>query len=272
MNLPDLLMAGRFTAVEKYRQNLNFNWLTLHISGLKRYEVYDRYGKLVCRMNGNDTPCLALGCVGMSVDFEYGENRENFVAMLDFPELSYQEDKHCFVCDYNNEKLTLRNMVKLTRAQIIPVVDSFQQIVRFLRSEDTREHLQARLIFCDLFNLMLKQPDLNDPVADFKQKIELDATWKYTLEELSGQMKYNRDYLRREFQRRYQISPHEYRTKKRLQDIVNLLSNTSLSIKEIAFHLGMKNASYLNIFLKQHFNATPKQIRKQAQEESGKFI
>ena len=119
---------------------------------------------------------------------------------------------------------------------------------------------------------MLKQPDLNDPVADFKQKIELDATWKYTLEELSGQMKYNRDYLRREFQRRYQISPHEYRTKKRLQDIVNLLSNTSLSIKEIAFQLGMKNASYLNIFLKQHFNATPKQIRKQAQEESGKFI
>ncbi|MEG1979515.1 MAG: hypothetical protein RR060_02255 [Victivallaceae bacterium] len=141
MNLPDLLMAGRFTAAEKYRQNIKYPWLSLHLSGLMRHEIYDRRGKLVSRLSGNDLPCLSLGDAGMSVDFEYGEKRENFVIMLDFPGLSYLEDEHCFICNYHNEKLKLRNIVRLEQAQIIPISDAFEQIVRLLRAEDTRQHL-----------------------------------------------------------------------------------------------------------------------------------
>ena len=57
------------------------------------------------------------------------------------------------------------------------------------------------------------------------------------------------------------FSPHQYFLKLKLEESKDLLLNTNLSSKEIAYRLGFDNAAYFVYCFRQHFNQTPLEYR-----------
>ena len=45
-----------------------------------------------------------------------------------------------------------------------------------------------------------------------------------------------------------------------LQKILHLFAHTQLTLKEVAFAVGMKNVTHLNSLLKAHYGKTPSQL------------
>ena len=72
---------------------------------------------------------------------------------------------------------------------------------------------------------------------------------------------FSRDYLRLLFQQTYHISPKEYQNNKRMTMIVELITKTDISLKEIAVLAELKNTTHLNSLIKKQYKLTPGQLR-----------
>ena len=70
----------------------------------------------------------------------------------------------------------------------------------------------------------------------------------------------NRDLLRQRFIERYNLTPREYRIRKRLVRILHLFTYSDMSLKEIAADVGMKNVTHLNALIRKYYGKTPRQL------------
>ena len=103
---------------------------------------------------------------------------------------------------------------------------------------------------------------LLSPAEHFKQLIDDDENWKFSLEELARRCGYSFDYLRQMFLEEYHILPVEYRNNHRMQVIMQKIIYTREPIKEIAGSVGISHVSYLNILLKRHYGKSPGELCK----------
>ena len=96
-----------------------------------------------------------------------------------------------------------------------------------------------------LFRRFLEAEQKTDDLVElFRKKIDADEKWEKSLEEICAELGYGRDRLRNEFFNRYKIAPNEYRARRRLQKILNLFAESRLTLKEVAFEVGMRNATH----------------------------
>ncbi len=68
-------------------------------------------------------------------------------------------------------------------------------------------------------------------------------------------------YIIDSFKAEYNITPHQYIIQKKIQLAKNYLTNTNLSIKDIASKLNFENAHYFSAFFKSKTNMTPTDFR-----------
>jgi len=72
----------------------------------------------------------------------------------------------------------------------------------------------------------------------------------------------NTDYLNRLFQRELQQSCRTYLARRRIERARELLSDLTLSIKEIAVQVGAGSAASFNHMCQRHWRCSPAQMRK----------
>ena len=63
------------------------------------------------------------------------------------------------------------------------------------------------------------------------------------------------------------FSPQQYFLNLKLEESKDLLLNTSLSSKEIAYRLGFDTATYFNRIFRQHYKQTPIEFRNSVHKE-----
>lgn len=80
---------------------------------------------------------------------------------------------------------------------------------------------------------------------------------------LSREFGLSENYISRYFRQHLQESLQQYVTRYRLKETVNLLNNTSLSVKEIAYRMGYVDSSHLIRVFRQFYHLSPSQYRKQ---------
>ena len=81
------------------------------------------------------------------------------------------------------------------------------------------------------------------------------------LDQIARQVHLAPKYFQRKFATAFQITPHEYLTRKRMNKARELLLNSLLSIKEIALQLGYNNQFYFSRAFRRHFGCNPLQFR-----------
>ncbi len=272
MQMPHVIGAGVYRRAEKYRQTIPAKWLSFYVKGLIKSTSYYPDGKL-CRIFSDDNcPRILVSTPGMVTDFMFGPDRENWVIMLDFPALDYNPERHEIYLQDDDRHYVLPDSIPVAEPDFQATRDLFAAITTSFRSALPQDLLKADLLCSYLFSTFFTGRLTDDPVDTLKRLIDEDSRWENSISELCRRVGYNRDYLRREFQTRYQISPGEYRTRRRLQEIMHLITYTHLSLKEIAYQTGMKHVTHLNALLKQHYGKTPTELCRKYRRYDVDFI
>gem|GEM_PF-1349652 len=81
------------------------------------------------------------------------------------------------------------------------------------------------------------------------------------LEEIASKTFLNPIYFLRLFKQNFNITPHQYLLKKRLDEACSMLRRTKLSINDISQALGFCNQFYFSKTFKKHYGKTPSQYR-----------
>ncbi len=107
------------------------------------------------------------------------------------------------------------------------------------------------------------QPEQNPQLYDRARQIidESFADNAFNIEFLARKLNIHRSILSRKFKARFGVTAIEYLTMCRIQNMLSLLNETELSIKEIAAESGFTDASYAIKKVKKLTGKTPKKIR-----------
>ena len=236
----------------------------LYVQGLKHSVERFPDGKLRTRDVSSRVPSLRLYFPGGVSEYEYDNIRENWWVTFADPAPVYYDfaQKHP-VFNLNGVKVPVQSEIPLAPAEIPAVRMAFAEIHSGWQSETLLGRATAELILSGVLARFLKEEFhfASPALADrYKQLIDADIQWQYSLEELSCKLGVKRDHARACFFKKYGISPGKYRIQQRLGHIMDLISTSNLSAKEIAWQCGLKNVTYLNALTQKHFDATPSEL------------
>lgn len=269
MNLPKIFNPGvyRHRQVGHHMVVPHF-WISLNVSGLVRSINYDMDGNLLSSYehtaDSRPHQLLSIGVPGFWSDFEYDSTRENWVIFLEWNALSYDKKNRKILLDYDGVQLELPLSIPLQPSETESLRNQFNTIREYHNSGIPGNQLSAAIMIQSIFLRFLTQPaGVDDTVELLRKRIDNDEKWEKSISAHCREMGICRDTVRTLFTNRYKIPPGEYRLRKRLQKVLNLFAYSNLSLKEIAFETGMKNATHLNSLIRKYYGRTPSALRRE---------
>ena len=254
----NILNITRYTHAQKARLTYEHTVISFSISGLVRHSLLTL--PIVAK-----APFLYILPAGMEVEFEYNHKRENWSIVLDIPAITAGRGPSSIIYKRQPQEIELPSAL-----QIIPEhVSGWEG--EFIRMRDAfQAGTPADLLRCEtgIYNILRyfldRRPDMYHATAaaHLRWLIDNDLQAETTLEELSLRCGYSPDHLRIMFEKQYNLSPLEYRNRKRMVTALDLLGNSDLRVKEIATRLGFRHVSHFSNMFKTHFGFTPSQALK----------
>ena len=264
MILPKIINAGVYRNAQKSTQIVPTLFLGLYLKGLIKHTTYAPDGTVLGALTSDVKPSISLTPPGFRLDFEYGPDRENWVIMLSFPAMKYNEEDHQLYWNYNGVPLAVPRRIELNSEEIAEFSHRFRMVNSLYASALPRNLLEAELNVLRIMERFIQEPHREDDMAElFRKQLDDDQGWNYSITEHCARLGVNRDRLREKFFARYKIEPGEYRAQMRLRKIRHLLAYSDLTLKEIAFEIGMKNLSHLSGFVRQRCGKSPSQLRRE---------
>jgi AraC-like DNA-binding protein len=221
-------------------------------------------GKLIENYREDPGPYLFLRWAGMKTTFEYCAPRKNWVTMFSCEGLEVTNGGSNLVLNWNDHQFELPVNLPVSDSMLPVYRNRFQEMTQKYNSGLPKNIFCAELMLLNLLETMLNSsssPNMASPVEKFKKLIDDDKKFEYNISEFSEMCGFSKDYLRLLFQQTYHISPKEYQNNKRMTMIVELITKTDISLKEIAFLAGLKNITHLNYLIKKKYDLTPGQLR-----------
>ncbi|MBE6965438.1 MAG: helix-turn-helix transcriptional regulator [Ruminococcaceae bacterium] len=142
----------------------------------------------------------------------------------------------------------------------------FEEIIRCCRSNDASEKLHCnallmQLIF-ELFHSLHSKKKYSDAVRLCIGYMEENYKEGITLEKLGELSGYSHIHIMRLFRQETGQTPHEWLTGIRINRAKNLLSDSNLTLEEIADECGFRSPSHFKILFKKLCGFTPGTYRK----------
>jgi AraC-like DNA-binding protein len=85
--------------------------------------------------------------------------------------------------------------------------------------------------------------------AEFAEPLDLDA--------LARAAYFSRHHFLREFRREFELTPHQYLTRRRLEIAKQLLANTDLSVTEVCLAVGFSSLGSFSTLFRKHVGRSP---------------
>ena len=260
-----IYMAGYNTEPLKGSHVVKEFGVGLYVSGLKRSKYVLPDGAV---LEMPTQPSLRLYLPGMHSSYEYTTPRENWWVVLKQPSpIYYDFAMRKIVWKIDGHTIPLPYAVVLEAAEIPVARQIFSEINSKLQSNLPRENLEAELLLSSILMRFVqdKNPVSNDDMSvaeKLKRLIDNDEAWNCSIEVLCDHLGVSRDHARKCFFSRFRILPRDYRIRRRISRIIELLNTTELSIKEIAERCGISNATYLSGLIRDNCGISPKELRK----------
>lgn len=127
-----------------------------------------------------------------------------------------------------------------------------------------RNHL-GMVVFYEYFyqaNLLEKELPLPKSIIKAKRFIEENYSQEFNLTDIAEQASLSKQYLTTLFKQHIGSSPTEYLWKIRTEHGGHLLSQTNLSVSEIAYKCGFKNPFHFSKRIKNDYGYSPKELRR----------
>lgn len=147
--------------------------------------------------------------------------------------------------------------------------DTFEKIAALCQSKSDADLLLAnsmilRLIYdLDREVRVLRQRQQSDVITTVKNYIREDLTQDLSLKAIADRVAFSPTYLHTVFLQKTGVTLHKYVEKKRIQKSVELLTNTSLTLTEIALECGFGSQSYYSYAFKKAMGLSPRKYVKE---------
>lgn len=130
---------------------------------------------------------------------------------------------------------------------------------------DQKVHLEiSKIVYSILVDLINIEDEIT-PSSDIAltAKYVLDARHHYNtkIKDLAKYLCVSEVYLIKKFKEAYGVTPHQYVLNKRIGIAKNLLTNSTLSVAEIALQLSFNDEHYFSNIFKQKTGVTPSEFR-----------
>lgn len=266
-----IIHSDVYRHVQKQKQITHCIFLGLCISGLK-YSVRrcPAGGRVLSAKWPDDPfePALLLTPKGTEIDFEYDASRENWVIACEIPALHYETGSKGFLLEYRDTRLFLPFVKKIKQSRAGVFRTRFHEITELYKSGVPANLCAAEakagdILACFFLDSSSAEKNKTTPAQRFKSLIDSDMHFSKTLSELSREAGYSQEHLRVLFAAQFHTDPVKYRQQKRLHEIIRLMAETDLSLKEITDRVGMKNTTHLYSFLKKMYPVSPKELLEQ---------
>ena len=265
----EIVHCGLYNRPETYVQELIFTHIGLVIGGLDYMNIHAQTAGEPFHLATSEPPFLALLPAGMTIDFRFNRRRENWVIQCRTPELRPDPRLHCsrLKTDENSE-LLIPMIRPVTMEQAFAFRERFSRIGELHRAGTPADAAAAEWTAIGILGELLSEETSGrdrppSPAARLRALIDADRRFRRTIGELSREAGATPGHLRRLFLEEFQISPGEYRARRRLGRIMELIDGNELGLKEIAEEVGMRNVTHLHAFVRERCGVTPGELQKQ---------
>lgn len=209
----------------------------------------------------NSTPFIWFGPQGSTIEFEYGSDRENFAILIESDHIR-QSDNFGSIDIFNGEEwLSIPCISMLHRKTITGWRMHFMSMLEAFRHPTAANRLRVELGVLHTISYLIEQTSISEasnPAVRLKEQLDAD-TWDHSIEELSADIGLSSDHLRTLFKDAFGMSPKAYRERRRMGLANELIVNGNLSIKEIAYTLGFKQATHFSAAFSSFYGYPPKE-------------
>ncbi len=243
--------------VHRYAQTASwanqYPLLGLYVRGL-------RWRRTLEGLQTEFSPGLILRPAGVTSEYEYGPDRENWVIQIITPDIIECKTAGMVAVRSNQRTILLPRFTPLSPTRLPHFQFLFNKIQEEFRDPSAIGQLRARGTVITVLTHILdhyNNDDQSSPARRLKRLIDEDDSWSRNLDELSRSCNISPDHVRRLFQSEFGIKPQDYRNQRRLRLATQLLENTPLRIKEIAEKLGFRHVSHFSMVYRKAFGICP---------------
>ena len=164
--------------------------------------------------------------------------------------------------------ISVSRFKRVAGADAARFTEHFTRLQTAFARQDVGGAVRSRALLMELFALYLELPDEDGAfvghraLARFCELLQAHCCDDVNIEQIAGEAGITADHLRDLFRARFGMRPVEYRTGLRLSRARELLSSTSLNVKEVAHKTGYPDALYFSRVFKEHFGISPREMIK----------
>lgn len=214
----------------------------------------------------NPGPMFVIGIKGAPYETHFAENRKNWHIILDDLNIRLSGDSPGNAEIMVNNKIILLPLLSpVPEEQVYGWQNELHTIKSAMSNPVPENYLRAELGVANIFRFLLDRNIGNtsqSPASKLKGAIDADTRFTKSLEAMSVACGYSSDHLRILFYSQYQISPRDYRDRKRIDAAMGLMTNSTMTIKEISWYLGFKKESAFSTMFKRLTGTQPKIVIK----------
>ena len=237
----------------------NCPMISLQVSGIEFHQV-TMPGGAELRLPKRACPSFLVGMPGTEVRFTATKGRENWVIAFESDDMRYSELMGALEIRDQGGWVPLPAISTLAAERVAGWQVELQLMREMLLEPLPRNLLRARLGFVNILrNIVDRQAGglARSPAAKLKRLIDEDVRFERRLSELGRKCRYSRDHLRVLFQKEYGITPSAYRNQVRMAKVMELIANSELSVKEIAYQTGFAHAPHLCGVFRRELGISP---------------
>ena len=265
----EIVHCGPYHRPETYVQELIFAHLGLVIGGLDYMKIRMPGSVGEFPVSTADLPFLSLMPAGLTIDFRFNRRRENWVIQCRMPELMPEPRSGGSLLQWHNGgELPIPLIRPVSMTEAFALRERFSRIGELHRSGTPADCAAAESMAIGIAGEFLAGNGVGEnhapsPAARVRALIDVDQQFRKTLAELSREAGVSPGHMRRLFQEEFRIAPGEYRARRRLGRIMELIDLNEHSLKEIAEEAGMRNVTHLHAFVRERCGVTPGELQKQ---------
>lgn len=252
-----LRTVGVFRKGEASTQTILTPWICFMVSGWDRMLFRMTDGSVLDLPR--DEPCMLLLMPDTFVEYAFTARRENWVVHLETKGLRTSDRPGSVDIAHEGQWLPIPMRRVVPRQDVPGWQAEFNRLRTAFHAPLPQNRLYAQICVLNILRFMLGQVHdalAESPAAMLKRLIDDDTLHLHSIAELGKRCGYSTDHLRILFKQEYQISPREYRRQQQLARVMDLVSNSRLTVKEIAQQTGFEYVSHLSATFRKAFGMT----------------
>lgn len=231
------------------------HFLFLNVSGLRRF-----------RIPGFDLrdakPFLAFILAGEILRFEFGADRENWVAQFDSDSLAPGTNADVVALRWGEDLFELDRLIWAPEGSLGRWRTLASDLAEAHRLPIPQKRLETEFLLLQLLRLFIssdERRERSDVVDAFRERLDAPENFHRPLADVCAEFAYSPDHMRMLFKRRFLVTPGEYRRRRRMGLCMDLIADGELSIKEIAYATGFKHFSHFSAAFATEFGMTARE-------------